>query len=115
MPRAVFSLLWERIQHGEEVFAYVNNMARNGDHYWVLAHVTPTFDDGGRIIGHHSNRRLPGQQALETIKPIYARMLNVERQHSHPGRALAASTGVLQEILAANNADYDQLIFSLQG
>lgn len=39
MPRCVFRLLWERIQTGREIFAYVVNAAKNGDHYWVLAHV----------------------------------------------------------------------------
>ena len=36
MPRAVFKFLWERILDGHEAFAYVNNLARNGDNYWVL-------------------------------------------------------------------------------
>ncbi|HPV77190.1 MAG TPA: PAS domain-containing protein, partial [Gemmatimonadaceae bacterium] len=35
MPRAVFKLLWDTLATGREVFAYVNNMARNGDNYWV--------------------------------------------------------------------------------
>ena len=32
------------LQAGKEIFAYVLNMAATGDHYWVHAHVTPTFD-----------------------------------------------------------------------
>ncbi len=43
MPRGVFALLWETIASGSEIFAYVVNLAKNGDHYWVFAHVTPTF------------------------------------------------------------------------
>ena len=42
MPRAVFKLLWDVILGGKEIFAYVNNMAKNGDNYWVFAHVTPS-------------------------------------------------------------------------
>jgi PAS domain S-box-containing protein len=57
MPRSVFNLLWKTIGAGQEIFAYVVNMAKNGDHYWVLAHVTPTFGPAGDIIGFHSNRR----------------------------------------------------------
>ena len=44
MPRSIFKLLWDTIQAKKEIFAYVVNMARDGDHYWVFAHVTPTFD-----------------------------------------------------------------------
>ena len=43
MPRCVFKLLWDTIQAKQEIFAYVVNMAKNGDHYWVFAHVTPSF------------------------------------------------------------------------
>src|ERR1700761_2971359 len=59
MPASVFRLLWQTIQEGREIFAYVLNRATNGDHYWVFAHVTPSFDAGGNIVGYHSNRRVP--------------------------------------------------------
>jgi PAS domain S-box-containing protein len=59
MPRCVFHLLWTQLKAGREIFAYVKNMARNGDHYWVWANVTPTFDNSGRIVNFHSNRRRP--------------------------------------------------------
>ncbi len=67
MPRSVFHLLWRRIQAGNEIFAYVKNMARNGDHYWVHAHVTPTFDASGRIVNFHSNRRVPDRSAIAAV------------------------------------------------
>ncbi|HMO11052.1 MAG TPA: PAS domain-containing protein, partial [Actinotalea sp.] len=56
MPRAVFALLWETIQAGREIFAYINNLAADGAHYWVFAHVT-TSRAGGALVGYHSNRR----------------------------------------------------------
>jgi PAS domain S-box len=49
MPRCVFKLLWDTVQSGNEIFAYVVNRSKNGDHYWVLAHVTPTFDGQGNM------------------------------------------------------------------
>lgn len=33
MPRCVFKLLWDTILSGREIFAYVNNRAKSGDHY----------------------------------------------------------------------------------
>src|ERR1017187_6768808 len=32
MPRCVFKLLWDQIQVGREIFAYVVNRAKTGDH-----------------------------------------------------------------------------------
>jgi PAS domain S-box-containing protein len=54
MPRAVFLLLWKTLQSDQEIFAYVINRALNGDHYWVLAHVTPSHDMNNNVIGYHS-------------------------------------------------------------
>ena len=42
MPRCVFKLAWDQLQAGKEIFAYVKNMAKSGDFYWVFAHLTPT-------------------------------------------------------------------------
>ncbi len=71
MPKLVYKLLWERIKSGKEIFAYVVNRSRNGDHYWVFAHITPSFDAAKNIVGAHSNRRSPDPQAIQTITPIY--------------------------------------------
>ena len=51
MPHGVFKLLWDTIEAGQEIFAYVINRAANGDHYWVLAHVTPSFGEDGKVNG----------------------------------------------------------------
>ncbi len=47
MPRAVFWLLWDTIEKGEPVGAYVKNKAKDGRYYWVFAIVTPI--EGGYL------------------------------------------------------------------
>ena len=64
MPRAVFKLLWDTLQERREIFAYVVNLAADGAHYWVFAHVTPSYDETGRVVGYHSNRRVPSRAAI---------------------------------------------------
>ena len=113
MPRSVFRLLWENIAAGREIFAYVKNMCKGGDHYWVLAHVTPTFDDQGQITGYHSNRRWPERASLAAIEPIYAQLLAEEARHSNPKQAAAAGVETLQTLLDSKNIGYDEFIFSL--
>jgi len=112
MPRAVFKLLWDKIQGGEEIFAYVKNIAKNGDHYWVLAHVTPSHDMKGQVVGYHSNRRVPSRQALESVIPLYAELLRIEAQHRNGKEALAASTKHLLEFVNAKKISYDELVLS---
>ncbi|MHB1139047.1 MAG: PAS domain-containing protein [Microthrixaceae bacterium] len=114
MPRCVFKLLWERISGGSEMFAYIVNLAADGAHYWVLAHVTPTRDAAGRTVGYHSNRRTAAPQALERIEPLYGALLAEERRHDHPVTAIAASTTLLHAELDLLGADYDEFVWSLE-
>lgn len=114
MPRCVFQLLWQTIRNKQEIFAYVINMSRNGDHYWVFAHVTPSFSNSGDIVGYHSNRRVPDKRVLnETIIPLYKALLSEEGSHGDRKQGLAASTEMLTNILAEKEMAYDQLMFSL--
>lgn len=115
MPRCVFQLLWDTIQAGDEIFAYVINQAKSGDHYWVFAHVTPSYDENGRMTGYHSNRRLPGRSAVAKIKAIYDSLLAIERPHRLPRDAIAASFPAVLDLLKSQNTTYDEFIFSLAG
>ncbi len=113
MPRCVFKFLWDTIEAGNEIFAYVINRCKSGDHYWVFAHVTPTFDTAGRITGYHSNRRVPKPEALEQIKPIYAELLAEERKHRTPREQWQASLPLLVGKLDEIGMTYDELMFTL--
>ncbi|MBO6561950.1 MAG: PAS domain-containing protein [Nisaea sp.] len=114
MPRSVFKLLWDTIQSGHEIFAYVVNRTKNGDHYWVLAHVTPSFDADGKIDGYHSNRRVPDRQIIDgTIKPLYAKILAEEERHHDRKAGLQAGYLMLTGLLEQQGVDYDQFIAAL--
>jgi PAS domain S-box-containing protein len=115
MPRGVFRLLWETIEERREIFAYVKNMASNGDHYWVFAHVTPSYDVHGKIAGYHSNRRMPSPDLIEkTIAPLYAEVLAIERRHANGKDAVAAGYKALTDFAASQKVSYDELMFSLK-
>jgi PAS domain S-box-containing protein len=113
MPRAVFRLLWDSIKGGQEIFAYVLNMAKNGDGYWVFAHVTPSYSNDGRIIGYHSNRRTPQKDALEKVRPLYARMLSAENKQRGTEDQVRAGTQELENALASSGMSYEAFVFSL--
>lgn len=113
MPQCVFRLLWQTIASGEEIFAYVVNQCKNGDHYWVLAHVTPTFDSKGKITGYHSNRRAPGRNAIAAMRPIYEALNAEERRSADPEAGMRAATELLVTHLKKAGMSYEQFIFSL--
>lgn len=113
MPRGVFRLLWDRLQSGQEVFAYVKNLAADGQHYWVFAHVTPTFDDLGRIRSYHSSRRLPDRAAVAAIAPIYLDMLAAEATLSKATDAASTGYELLMATVAEAGMTYDEFVWSL--
>lgn len=114
MPRCIFKLLWDTIQAGKEIFAYVVNRSANGDHYWVLAHVTPSRDKDGTIVGYHSNRRTADRHILETvIIPLYKQLLQEEQSHANAKDGMNAAYETLTNLLAEKGLSYNEFIFSL--
>jgi len=114
MPRIVFKLLWDTITAGEEIFAYVNNLAADGAHYWVYAHVTPSSPRGSRAGGYHSNRRSPDRAAVGTVVPLYRELYAAEQRHARPADAMAASGALLDARLASLGLTYDEFVWSLE-
>lgn len=115
MPRCVFKFLWDTIEAKKEIFAYVVNRCKNGDHYWVFAHVTPSFDAHGTITGYHSNRRTPNLEVVKgIIVPLYKVLLDEEKKHANAKEGMARSFDLLVSVLKEKGMSYDELIFSLQ-
>ncbi|CAA7627975.1 PAS/PAC domain-containing protein [Candidatus Terasakiella magnetica] len=113
MPRCVFKLLWDTIAAGREIFAYVKNRAKNGDHYWVLAHVTPTYDKAGKIISYHSNRRSPRREAVEKAEGLYRQLLEIEQAHPDRKVGMEAAFQAVVATLQGAGVPYDEFVFAL--
>lgn len=114
MPRIVFKVLWDTIAAGQEIFAYVNNLAADGASYWVHAHITPSYRNG-RIVGYHSNRRSPDRSAVTEVSAVYAALVAEERRHTRPADAMAASGALLTRALADRGQTYDEFVWTLTG
>ena len=81
----------------------------------MLAHVTPSFNDSGEIIGYHSNRRVPDMGIVNRhIVPLYAKLLDIEKSHESPKDGMAAAFQAVADLLAENKVGFNQLMFSLE-
>ncbi|NUN70998.1 MAG: PAS domain-containing protein [Bacteroidetes bacterium] len=112
MPRGVFKLLWDTVQSGQEIFAYVKNMSRSGAAYWVLANVTPVVDASNTPVGYYSVRRKPARAAIENVQSLYREMLSIERRIGGK-EGVNASVQYLTDLLKERSMGYDQFILSL--
>lgn len=112
MPRGVFRLMWATLQSGEEFFGYVKNLCKDGSFYWVLANVTPDRDASGQLRGYFSVRRKPTQGALNTVMPIYKKMLELEQQTKGQD-AMIRSIAYLDGLLKEHQTDYSRFVLQL--
>jgi methyl-accepting chemotaxis protein len=70
MPAAGFEDLWNTIKAGKPWSGIVKNRCKNGDYYWVHAHVAATYEDG-RLTGYVSMRNKPARAQVEATAELY--------------------------------------------
>lgn len=76
MPKCVFKIFWDKLKSGSPVCAYVKNMAKNGDYYWVFASAFPVETK------YLSIRFKPSSDLLKVVEDLYADVLQKEKQSS---------------------------------
>lgn len=109
MPKVVFKLLWERVQNREEIFAFVKNLCKDGEYYWVFTNVTASLDGGDNIRGYYSVRRKPNPKAIEYIANLYKELREVEEREG-----VKASNEYLNKFLKSKKLNYDEFMIKLQ-
>ena len=111
MPKIIFKLMWERINLGENIFAVVKNLAKNGDYYWVVTEFEPRIDKlSNKIIGHTAFRKSVDEKTLNVIKPLYTTLLAIETKSG-----VEASERYLLGFLEEKGLSYDDFIDHLIG
>ena len=76
MPSWAFDDLWKTVKSGHPWRGLVKNRAKNGDHYWVRATVSPITKDG-MVIGYLSLRKKPSREEVAHAETGY-------RSHTQP-------------------------------
>ncbi len=86
MPPAAFEDLWKTVKSGKAWMGIVKNRAKNGDHYWVDAYVTPVYENG-QIAGYESVRAIPRREDIGRAERLYQKLwkskVNLARRFYH--------------------------------
>ncbi|NPA51868.1 MAG: PAS domain-containing protein [Aquificae bacterium] len=106
MPKVVFKLLWDYIQKGKPIVAYVKNMAKDGSYYWVLATVFPVFDEEGNMIKYLSIRIKPTTDYFRYVENLYLDILKIEKQYGME----KAQEYLLERLKSLGFKDYDDFM-----
>ncbi len=104
--------MWAFLQERQEFFGFVVNRCKDGGHYWVFAHVTPSLDRQGSVVGYHSNRRVPDRRALERVVPLYREMKALEEQERDRRVGLDRARALLAAEAGAYENGYREWIFA---
>ncbi len=70
MPPWAFEDLWHTVKSGHPWRGIVKNRAKNGDHYWVRATVSPITHEG-KITGYLSLRKKPSRSEISDAEALY--------------------------------------------
>lgn len=84
VPSAVFQDFWQTLQAGKPWSQIVKNRRKNGDHYWVQANATPTFENG-KISGYMSVRTQATREQIQATETLYQQIADnkVSLQNGH--------------------------------
>ncbi|WP_324172224.1 PAS domain-containing protein [Sulfurimonas sp.] len=109
MPKAVFTMLWDRLLKGKGITAVVKNLAKDGRYYWVVADFEMIRDHKtDKIIAFSSFRKAPPQKAIDKMTLVYEKLLEIEkRDGTHD------SLKYFQGFLDRNKITYDEFIKEL--
>ena len=77
--------------------------------YWVFANITPSFDENGKVIGYYSVRRRPSKEGVETLKGIYQKLLEIEKE-----KGMEAGVQFVLDFLKQHQISWDELMINLQ-
>ncbi|AXC48382.1 hypothetical protein DRW48_00490 [Paracoccus suum] len=102
MPKGLFWLLWQTLQAGLPVGAYVKNLTRDGKSHWCFALIEPAAG------GHVSVRMRPQGGLFGPVTALYPQMLAAEAAGATPQESSALLLAGLSEAGFASHA-------SLQG
>ncbi len=92
MPPAAFDDLWNHMKLGRPWTGMVKNRCKNGDYYWVEAHVTPIRQNGS-VVEYMSVRTKPSREQIAEAEELY--------RNINAGKASLAPEGKMARMVAA--------------
>ncbi len=109
MPKAIFKLMWDSIKSNQNITAVVKNLAKSGDHYWIVTDFDIQKDPNtGAIKNYIAYRQAASKKVVEKIEPLYKTLKEIEDKHDMEA-SFEYLTGYLQE----KNMGYHQFIEEL--
>lgn len=108
MPKAIFFLMWQRIQSGQNIKALIKNLAKSGEYYWVSTDFEIYNNERSNTTNYIAFRRAVSIEAIKKIEPLYATLLDIEKKHGQE-----ASLIYLQGYLDERHTNFNDYMDSI--
>lgn len=110
MPQVIFKLLWERLNEGKNIHAFVKNLAKDGRYYWVLTNFETKYNEEGIIISHYARRKAAPSNAIYTVDKLYKTLKAIESR-----QGMKTAENYFNGLLEEKQMNYDSFILSILG
>lgn len=105
MPKAIFKMLWDKINRGEEnVVATFKNLTKTGAYFWITALFSTKIDDNGKAVSHRAEAVATPRDTVAILKPLYEKMAKIEEK-----AGVEAAITFFHSFLEDKGISYDEL------
>ena len=115
MPPEAFKDMWHTIGKGRSWIGLVKNRRKNGDFYWVRAHVTPIIEND-KPRGYMSVRSKPSREDVRAAEALYERIKRQRESGKHSFRLHSGrvrSTGWRNQVERLRRASFTQRLIAM--
>ncbi len=106
MPKIIFKLMWGRLENRKKLYALIKNLTKNGKYYWVITKFDIKIKKKTKEpIEYIAYRKAAPRQAVEEIKQLYKKLVEIEKQ-----RGIKGSEKYLRGFLEEREQTYDEYI-----
>jgi PAS domain S-box-containing protein len=106
MPKAIFKLMWDRLDARKNVIALVKNLSKSGRYYWVMTDFDVKVNKAtNETLGYFAYRRAAPKHAVKSIEKLYAKLVEIEKESGVKG-----SESYLMGYLEDRGQTYDEYI-----
>ena len=108
MPKVIFKIMWEELRNGNNMYAFVKNLAKDGRYYWVIVNFEIQYDEDGEIRSYYAHRKAAPAHAIVRISKLYKKLRAIEINQN-----VSVAYKYFKGLLEEEKMNYDDYIASI--
>jgi len=105
MPRSICQLVWNNIQYGKRFKVIMKQLAKNGNHFWLVLDIEIKKDNDGVARNYIAYGEPISKKTKKNFENLYKKIKQIEDRHGTD-----AGIEYLFSYLEENNLSYDKFI-----